>query len=244
MIRFYMVIEMCIMDYRLELLKEYRELLLNWDDNNMLYNSLKFYKLYNGDVEHSELVSALLGRENGKKKDIMTSWWKPTKYFLFRSIKGKRTELTDELLSRIPEKADVEELRVSLSKIRYQEENKEIEGDVIIAFMDFLKAIYSLGNMTNSAFTTTGGSLDNWDAKLLNIKSQIKADKWKEYIIDNCFQDFFNENDSDYETILPYWNYGDTKLAAATDGDWKEYFINVKDRIEKRNKRLKEKNIL
>ena len=28
------------MDYRLELLKEYRELLLNWDNNNMLYNSL------------------------------------------------------------------------------------------------------------------------------------------------------------------------------------------------------------
>ena len=26
------------MDYRLELLKEYRELLLNWDNNNMLYN--------------------------------------------------------------------------------------------------------------------------------------------------------------------------------------------------------------
>ena len=112
------------MDYRLELLKEYRELLLNWDNNNMLYNSLKFYKIYNGDVEHSELVSTLLCRETGKKNDIMTSWWKPTKYFLFRSIKGTRTELTDKLLSRIPEKADVEELRLSLSTIRYQEENE------------------------------------------------------------------------------------------------------------------------
>ena len=42
-----------------------------------------------------------------------------------------------------------------LSTIRYQEENEQIEEDVIIAFMDFLKVIYSLGNMTNSAFTTT-----------------------------------------------------------------------------------------
>ena len=81
-----MVIGRFVMDYRLELLKEYRELLLNWDNNNMLYNSLKFYKIYNGDVEHSELVSTLLCRETGKKNDIMTSWWKPTKYFLFRSI--------------------------------------------------------------------------------------------------------------------------------------------------------------
>ena len=51
------------------------------------------------------------------------------------------------------------------------------------------------------------------------------------------------ENDDDYETILPFWNYGAKNLAAATDSDWKEYFINVKDRIEKRNKRLKKKNI-
>ena len=239
-----MVIGRFVMDYRLELLKEYRELLLNWDNNNMLYNSLKFYKIYNGDVEHSELVSTLLCRETGKKNDIMTSWWKPTKYFLFRSIKGTRTELTDKLLSRIPEKADVEELRLSLSTIRYQEENEQIEEDVIIAFMDFLKVVYSLGNMTNSAFTTTGGPLDNWDAKLFNIKSQIKDDEWKEYITHNCFQDFFDENDDDYETILPFWNYGAKNLAAATDSDWKEYFINVKDRIEKRNKRLKKKNIL
>ena len=239
-----MVIGRFVMDYRLELLKEYRELLLNWDNNNMLYNSLKFYKIYNGDVEHSELVSTLLCRETGKKNDIMTSWWKPTKYFLFRSIKGTRTELTDELLSRIPEKADVEELRLSLSTIRYQEENEQIEEDVIIAFMDFLKVIYSLGNMTNSAFTTTGGPLDNWDAKLFNIKSQIKDDEWKEYITHNCFQDFFDENDDDYETILPFWNYGAKNLAAATDRDWKEYFQNVKKRIEKRNDRLNKKNIL
>lgn len=53
-----------------------------------------------------------------------------------------------------------------------------------------MKVIYSLGNMTNSAFTTTGGPLDNWDAKLFNIKSQIKDDEWKEYITHNCFQDF------------------------------------------------------
>ncbi len=120
-------------NYRL--LEEYRELLQNWNNNNMLYNSLKFYKLYNGNVENSELVSSLLYKETGKKNDIMTSWWKPTKYFLFRNIKGTRNELTDELLRRIPDKADIEKLRISLSNIRYQEENKEIEVDVVIAFM-------------------------------------------------------------------------------------------------------------
>ena len=52
------------MDYRLELLKEYRELLLNWDNNNMLYNSLKFYKIYNGDVEYNLKKSQYFLRKN------------------------------------------------------------------------------------------------------------------------------------------------------------------------------------
>ena len=64
------------------------------------------------------------------------------------------------------------------------------------------------------------------------------------YSLANKLIDGENLKDDDYEKILPFWHYGAKKLAAATDSDWKEYFINVKDRIEKRNKRLKKKNIL
>ncbi|MGN0494776.1 MAG: hypothetical protein ACI4GW_00975 [Lachnospiraceae bacterium] len=226
-----------MIDYRIELLKEYQELLQNWEKNNILYNSLRFYQLYNGDVENSELVSRRLGKNNETKNDIMTSWWKPTKYFLLKNKKGNRDELTQQLLVHIPRENNVDNLQISLSQIRYSENlEKSIDKAVIDAFLDFLNSIYSLGNMTNAARTTTGGPLDNWDGKLLNIKRTYNEKEWKKYVETNSFQDYFE--DDQYSKIIPFWNYGGKKLAEASDEDWKEYFINVKKRIEQREQRL------
>ena len=221
-------------DYRIDLLKEYNELYRNWEQNNMLYNSLKFYQLFNCDVENSSLIIPLI-KGTGLKNDIMTSWWKPTKWFLFRTTNGSRKELTKYLLEKIPRGLDISKLRISLSKIRYEDDSKEIGIDVVEAFMDFLKVIYSLGNMTSSARTTTGGALDNWDAKLFKMKKHYTDKEWKRYVEQNGFQDYFKDNI--YSEIIPFWNYGQSNLSAASDEDWKEYFTKVKDRIEQRNKR-------
>lgn len=230
-----------IKDYRVELLAQYHQLFTEWDKNNSLYNTLMFSKLYNDHVENSEIVVGIMGNQN-MRNDIMTSWWTPTKYFLFHNTKESRLKLTQYLLENISKENDVNVLQKELSEIRYgKNSNEKIDVSVIKAFMKFLGSIYAIGNMTNAAVTTRGGALDNWDAKLTNIKGLKRyssKQKWKKYVEDNYFQDYFDENDKEYSKVCPFWSYGSSKLADATDNAWKEYFENVSHKIELREKRI------
>lgn len=236
-------------DYRMELLKECEEgecqkLYMEWNSNNMLYNSLMFSKLYSRDVEKSVSDASLMPKQSDEKmrNDIMTSWWTPTKIFLLGNKKESRRELEKSLLEefrkkRIPMGKDEEQLRESLSKIRHEKTGGKIEKDVIDAFMGFLGSVYAVGNMTSAAVTSRGGALDNWDAKLKNIHEKyIKEEKaWVDYVKTNKFECYFVDKDPRKE-IIPFWSYGPSKLANATDKDWKEYFENAKRMIEERDK--------
>ena len=236
-------------DYRMELLKECEEgecqkLYMEWNSNNMLYNSLMFSKLYSRDVEKSVSDASLMPKQSDEKmrNDIMTSWWTPTKIFLLGNKKESRRELEKSLLEefrkkRIPMGKDEEQLRESLSKIRHEKTGEKIEKDVIDAFMGFLGSVYAVGNMTSAAVTSRGGALDNWDAKLKNIHEKyIKEEKaWVGYVKTNKFECYFVDKDPRKE-IIPFWSYGPSKLANATDKDWKEYFENAKRMIEERDK--------
>ena len=238
-----------IKDYRMELLKECEEgecqkLYMEWNSNNMLYNSLMFSKLYSRDVEKSVSDASLMPKQSDEKmrNDIMTSWWTPTKIFLLGNKKESRRELEKSLLEefrkkRIPMGKDEEQLRESLSKIRHEKTGEKIEKDVIDAFMGFLGSVYAVGNMTSAAVTSRGGALDNWDAKLKNIHEKyIKEEKaWVDYVKTNKFECYFVDKDPRKE-IIPFWSYGPSKLANATDKDWKEYFENAKRMIEERDK--------
>lgn len=235
-------------DYRMELLKECEEgecqkLYMEWNSNNMLYNSLMFSKLYPGDVENSVADASLMPKQSDKKmrNDIMTSWWTPTKIFLLGNKKElmqkSRKELEEVLLKRIPKGKNEKQLQESLSEIRYGKTGKIIEEGVINAFMGFLGSVYAVGNMTSAAVTSRGGALDNWDAKLKNIHEKyIKEEKaWVDYVKTNKFECYFVDKDPRKE-IIPFWSYGPSKLANATDKDWKEYFENAKRMIEERDK--------
>lgn len=230
-------------DCRRTLLDEFVKLSKDWDNNNMLYNSLMFSKLYPGDVENSVADASLMPKQSDEKmrNDIMTSWWTPTKIFLLGNKKElmqkSRKELEEVLLERIPVGKDEEQLRESLSKIRHEKTGEKIEKDVIDAFMGFLGSVYAVGNMTSAAVTSRGGALDNWDAKLKNIHEKyIKEEKaWVDYVKTNKFECYFVDKDPRKE-IIPFWSYGPSKIANATDKDWKEYFENAKRMIEERDK--------
>ena len=149
-------------------------------------------------------------------------------------MQKSRKELEESLLEefrkeRIPMGKDEEQLRKSLSKIRHEKTGELIEKDVIDAFMGFLGSVYAMGNMTSAAVTSRGGALDNWDAKLKNIhENDIKEEKaWVDYVKTNKFECYFVDKDPRKE-IIPFWSYGPSKLANATDKDWKEYFENAK----------------
>lgn len=120
-------------DCRRTLLDEFVKLSKDWDNNNMLYNSLMFSKLYPGDVENSVADASLMPKQSDEKmrNDIMTSWWTPTKIFLLGNKKElmqkSRKELEEVLLERIPMGKDEEQLRESLSKIRHEKTGEKIE---------------------------------------------------------------------------------------------------------------------
>ena len=230
-------------DCRRTLLDEFVKLSKDWDNNNMLYNSLMFSKLYPGDVENSVADASLMPKQSDKKmrNDIMTSWWTPTKIFLLGNKKElmqkSRKELEEVLLKRIPKGKNEKQLQESLSEIRYGKTGKIIEEGVINAFMGFLGSVYAVGNMTSAAVTSRGGALDNWDAKLKNIhENDIKEEaKWVDYVKTNQFECYVVDKDP-HKEIIPCWSYGPSKLANATDKDWKEYFENAKRMIEERDK--------
>lgn len=249
--------ELCVCSERLKnrntpkLYKSCIDLRDSWDKNNMLYNSIKFYQIYNRHVERSELVKDdmickkrdWMGEEKWSR-DVMTSWWTPTKYFLFKSNKGAREALSEKLLKEISrEKNDASKLIRELSSIRYGEDrDKVISKDVFDAFMSFLEVIYCKGNFTCGAMTVSGGSLDNWDEKLENIKKKYldsnrwDHERWKKYVEGNAFQAYFK--DGEYTEIEPFWNHGKSELGEAKDKEWRDYFRNVKSRIEIRNNQL------
>ena len=230
-------------DCRRTLLDEFVKLSKDWDNNNMLYNSLMFSKLYPGDVENSVADASLMPKQSDEKMrhDIMTRWLTPTKIFLLGNKKElmqeSRKELEEVLLKRIPKGKNEKQLQESLSEIRYGKTGKIIEEGVINAFMGFLGSVYAMGNMTSAAVTSRGGALDNWDAKLKNIhENDIKEEaKWVDYVKTNKFECYFVDKDPRKE-IIPFWSYGPSKLANATDKDWKEYFENAKRMIEERDK--------
>lgn len=152
-------------------------------------------------------------------------------------MQESRKELEEVLLEQIPMGKDEEQLRESLSKIRHEKTGEKIEKDVIDAFMGFLGSVYAVGNMTSAAVTSRGGALDNWDAKLKNIHEKyIKEEKaWVDYVKTNKFECYFVDKDPRKE-IIPFWSYGYSNLASATDADWMEYFSTVTKRIEERDK--------
>ena len=51
-------------DCRRTLLDEFVKLSKDWDNNNMLYNSLMFSKLYPGDVENSVADASLMPKQS------------------------------------------------------------------------------------------------------------------------------------------------------------------------------------
>ena len=230
-------------DCRRTLLDEFVKLSKDWDNNNMLYNSLMFSKLYPGDVENSVADASLMPKQSDKKmrNDIMTSWWTPTKIFLLGNKKElmqkSRKELEEVLLELIPMGKDEEQLRGSLSKIRHEKTGEKKEKDIKDAFMKFNGSVYAWGNMTSAAVTSRGGALDNWDAKLKNIHEKyIKEEKaWVDYVKTNKFECYFVDKDPRKE-IIPFWSYGYSNLASSSVADCMEFFSTVTKMIEEIDK--------
>lgn len=231
-------------DLRYLISRDYYELVNNWNKNNMLYNSLRFYQIYNLHIERSDFAKNFFSKvineaENDFAPDIMTGWWLPLKWFLFRTKDGNRDHRTAELIEIIPAKNDISILTEELSILRHGS-STVLSENVVKELLAFLCVIYSEGNLTSVARTNKLGPLDGWNSKLEDLKKQYHdIDKWVKFVEDNCFEMFFQ--DVQYTKIKEYWQYGSINLCDASDDDWKTYFLTAKELIVKRHEQLKKK---
>lgn len=230
-------------DFRYIIAKDYYDLVNEWNNNNMLYNSLRFYQIYSGHVEKSEYALLSYTQTNqlteNIQADIMTSWWTPVKWFLFRQQEGNRKLLTKKLIELIPKENNLEQLTKTLLLLRYKDENS-LSREVVNEMLEFLRVVYSGGNLTSNLRTKAKGPLDGWDFKLEEMKFEMSNEQWAFYVKDNCFQVFFK--DEQYQEVKRFWGYGSKNLKDATDADWMQYFKNARQIIIERSRLLKEKS--
>ena len=238
-----------------------------WDNRNILYNTIWFY-LNKGriskfpDIEycdaaisaykklecykeckiiyHTNSGKVLISR-NGKvlSADLMTGWWNPVSYYLGWS---NRKFITENLLNSIPSENN-DSVVVSWLV-------KKIEKDCASAkaLLEFLKFIYTEGNIIPAPVNWKGRGIDAWPYKLKEIKEGKLDDAvaWKEYIRNTYedFNDFIEQNKLQMyiknEKIVSFWNENNEprKWTEATDDQWKDYFTNAKSAIEDRCTRI------
>lgn len=240
-----------------------------WDKQNTLYNTLWFDSQIDGpDIEFCDFAVKLYKKniffsewkviKHGTGKsletpsgipisaDLMTGWWNPFKRFLGKS--GSRNEIVKQCLcelkkENIVKKSDKEVAEWIAAKY----------GRCLIACescIDFLKVVYSLGNIMPAATNIRpGSSLDGWDTKLSDIRIAHKEQSiskksikpwidyitkefitWEKFIEVNKLQMFYAKDDKKYETVMSLWGKN-VRIRYATDEDWTNYFNNAYARI-------------
>ena len=183
-----------------------------WDNRNILYNTIWFFlnKKYFPDIEYCDAaikaykkldcykdctilyhtnVGKVLVSNNGEvlSADLMTGWWNPVSYYLGWT---NRKSITKELLDSIPVAKDDEKV------ISWITENKSKDNSSAKALLDFLGVIYTEGNIIPSPVNWKGRGIDAWPYKVEKIIDAFKTEKkeekklydaiaWGKYICDN-----------------------------------------------------------
>lgn len=249
-----------------------------WDKNNVLYNTVWFYvnkscimpdmeysdkaiEIYKSQ-EHFEKWGVMYHHHGGKNlikpdnsafnADIMTGWWNPFKYLIG---KESRKHLTEELLGKIPKSKSLESDFDELGRQAKINELAEKKTETWKALIDFLRVVYTAGNIIPAPRNWVGNGLDGWDNKLeciFNGPSDTNTDSWRAYIFEEYagkkdedkYKTFISENklemyfDKNNE-IISFWGGNRPKsFNTATEEQWKEYFENAQNCIESRGKMI------
>lgn len=253
--------------------------LKEWESHNILYNTLWFYLNKEVHVEFSQDIWVfyksnisyfcnwkIVEHYNGNKlippsfnnesfsADIMTGWWNPFKRFV--GLTGNERENLSKLLfnKSLPSKNDNKELLKW-----FQDLNSEITAEHLNYFIEFLKVVYTIGNIIPAPVNwRPGRGLDNFDAKLDCIFSVYKKEKpskrqeqswvnyienhynnientWKNFISKNLLDEYFDGNNINF-----FWTHekDSTQHIPETIDDWAEYFKNATTYIRARNKKI------
>lgn len=193
--------------------------------------------------------------------DLMTGWWNPFKYFIGLNDADKsRSVLSRDLFSEDvfeKHKNDTENYWIvewvkSKRRKNLKKENEEKIEEAVNAFVKFLEVVYTVGNTIPAPINwKIGKTLDGWDYKFECIKKAFYQEKkanfqetcWIEYInnyYDKNFETFIKQNHI-VENGIPFWKKLKTEeFSNASPKEWKEYFKNATECINKRNKAIQD----
>ena len=249
-----------------------KEEISEWNERNIIYNTLWFY-VYKSklkpDIEYSNQAIEIYrsntfyntwdcyqrSKKDGcilvkpdKMKfnaDLMTGWWNPFKKFVNWN---SRKQIVENIKNgNVPSKNDKDILNWLM--IRSKANEKECES-----LIEFMRMIYTAGNIIPAPLNWRGNGPDTWDYKLFEIikNTTLTANKWNEYICkyegenrEAKLKKFISVNhlemyfsNLDQLQLKQLWGKENAVWTKATKSEWAEYFNNAKNCIEERTNKI------
>lgn len=216
--------------------KRQKEYWGNWDNWNILYRTLAYELSSSGDVENYKYVQQQVldcfpdyskYTKGTGTLDIMNGWWFCFKT-LFDITTSRTSEETREKLEQLRDQVGEFSEKKENDLAEYVAEKNNIKIDYVKTFLEYLRVVYTIGNITPVSNNRHADQFDSWESKL--------HAEWMEYKKETKYIDYFVFKD--------YENIGQTKWSdelKKEGNDQKEVVSEyMKSRIELIKKRGKE----
>ena len=156
-------------DFRKDVVgRKHAKIWKEWDFQNILFKTIAYELSASRDVESYEYVKAKAFNKycqdykNYRIADIMNGWW-CCFTLIFDLNSGRHSENTkvflEELKQKIQGKTDENEL------VDILVENYKKEKQLYATLLEFLKVVYTYGNIAPAKENKYRGRLDNWELK-------------------------------------------------------------------------------
>lgn len=210
-------------DFRQDIVKKKRDKKYwkNWDTWNILYKTLAYELSSSRDVESYEDVKTQVFEyfpdyskyiKGTATLDIMNGWWFCFKYLFGLDEKANRggTSTKEYLLNL---NASIKDFNKESDLIKFICKNNGIKEEYIKSLLDFLKVVYTIGNITPININSHADCFDSWEYKLF-VSDSVKYIKGYEkyFLYDGYYKEQrkwgmdFRSSDDKEKVILEYMN--------------------------------------
>lgn len=209
---------MIYQDYREIILNEFPDSKEEWEaGENILYKTLVFELSPATHVEKYECAQKDFKEycENYKEEyataDIMNGWWGPFKYIFNLTSRKDKTAL-ENIRDYVKGRKEEEIIE------KYSEEiqglcsaNIENKKETIKSLLEFLRVVYTAGNITPAPINPKADALDSWEYKLEKYKAMYHDRKGDRDIL--LFHDYKPEKWTTADFREKPWEYLESRIA-------------------------------
>lgn len=156
-------------DFRRDVVMRKRSVIWEeWDNWNILYKTIEYELSSSRDVESYKYVKEKAFEkycpdyEKYKTADVMNGWWYCFKV-IFDIKSSRRSDETKRFLDDLNHKIEgMKEQQV----VKFLCEHYKKEERLYAVLLEFLKVVYTVGNITPAKENKNRARLDNWEIKL------------------------------------------------------------------------------